>query len=620
MKYNVFISHSSKDEDEVNKICKYLEENGIKCFVSYRDIPSGVSYPGEITRAMRESEMLLLVLTQNSNESTQVDKEITMANDQRKKLACFRLEDIQYSDDKAYLMSGVNWLDAFANPNECYFELLQDVCMHLGMPIPNKETEENEEELKRYRLGDLLIEASSGNGEAMFLLGQTYKWGWYGIPCDDEIAARWYHKAAEKGHPIAMNNLGVMYQYGNGVEQSISESLIYYKRAAHFGDTMAQCSIGRIYYYGENGMEINYTEAIKWFSLSANAGYSAAQNMLAWCYYEGNGVEKDEQKAVEFFRLAAEQDNDEAQYWLSECYRIGVGVPKDESSRLVWLTKAADSGHESAIIDLSDYYGEHDEAEKSFLLDQKLAEKGCSIGYWRLFCDYRDGIGCEANKEKAIEYLSLSAEWENGNAQDILGDFYLDGNEEFGINADIKKAAYWYERAVGNENSDAMVDLGNMYGPYGLLPTDKKKSFELIKHAAELEDVRGQYLTATNYFEGYGVECNDCEAFYWMKLAAERSEVPRYWAALGMYYYYGTGCEQDFISAVLWLEKSVEKEYYADADTLAACYEFGYGVDTNKQKAIELYQKVLEAAESDSSIVTNMAHEALIRLGVEKES
>ena len=139
MDYDVFISHSSANEQQVKPLCEYLEDKGLKCFVSYRDIPTGVSYPGAITRALRESKMLLLVLSKESNESTQVDRELTLANDQKMKMSCFRLEDIAYSDDKAYLMSGVNWLDAFPAPEQYYFALLQDICRQLGREVPKKE-------------------------------------------------------------------------------------------------------------------------------------------------------------------------------------------------------------------------------------------------------------------------------------------------------------------------------------------------------------------------------------------------------------------------------------------------------------------------------------------------
>ena len=206
MEYNVFISHSSKDEEKVRPLCEYLEDKGIKCFVSYRDIPTGVSYPGAITRAIRESEMLLLVLSKESNESTQVDRELTLANDQKMKMSCFKLEDIAYSDDKAYLMSGVNWLDAFPAPEQHYFELLQDICRQLGREVPKEEeTEEARRERYERRLGYLILEATEGNSDAQYDLGRVFDEGYFGLNIDEEEAFRWFMKAAKKGHIEAEN-------------------------------------------------------------------------------------------------------------------------------------------------------------------------------------------------------------------------------------------------------------------------------------------------------------------------------------------------------------------------------------------------------------------------------
>ena len=45
MKYDVFLSHSSADQESiVTPLYEYLTENGIKCFYSLKSIPTGQSY------------------------------------------------------------------------------------------------------------------------------------------------------------------------------------------------------------------------------------------------------------------------------------------------------------------------------------------------------------------------------------------------------------------------------------------------------------------------------------------------------------------------------------------------------------------------------------------------
>lgn len=38
MKYDVFISYSTKDKKVVEGLCAYLEQHKIRCFVAYRDV------------------------------------------------------------------------------------------------------------------------------------------------------------------------------------------------------------------------------------------------------------------------------------------------------------------------------------------------------------------------------------------------------------------------------------------------------------------------------------------------------------------------------------------------------------------------------------------------------
>lgn len=61
MKYDVFISYSSRDQKVVEGLCAYLEQHKIRRFVAYRDIPKGKPWPPYIPEALRESKMMVVV-------------------------------------------------------------------------------------------------------------------------------------------------------------------------------------------------------------------------------------------------------------------------------------------------------------------------------------------------------------------------------------------------------------------------------------------------------------------------------------------------------------------------------------------------------------------------------
>ena len=68
-------------------------------------------------------------------------------------------------------------------------------------------------------------------------------------------------------------------------------------KAAKGGNSLAECNVGRCYASGE-GVEKDLTEAVKWFTKSAEHGNPQGYSALAYCYAYGLGVAKDLSKAM----------------------------------------------------------------------------------------------------------------------------------------------------------------------------------------------------------------------------------------------------------------------------------------------------------------------------------
>ncbi len=73
--------------------------------------------------------------------------------------------------------------------------------------------------------------AEQGDGDAQNNLGIMYDYG-QGVPQDDAKAVKWYRKAAEQGNAGGQYNLGVMYGKGQGVPQDYAQAHIWYNLAA----------------------------------------------------------------------------------------------------------------------------------------------------------------------------------------------------------------------------------------------------------------------------------------------------------------------------------------------------------------------------------------------------
>lgn len=116
MSRDVFISHSAQDKKVAETICGALEQAAIHCWVAPRDVRPGRSFPGEITRAIQQSKVMLLIFSRHSNSSEQVLREVQLAVDCRVPIVRLRIEDIPLSDDLRYYLSTPHWLDALTQP------------------------------------------------------------------------------------------------------------------------------------------------------------------------------------------------------------------------------------------------------------------------------------------------------------------------------------------------------------------------------------------------------------------------------------------------------------------------------------------------------------------------
>lgn len=125
MAHDVFISHSSKDKTVSDAVCAALENGGIRCWVAPRDVQPGRSFAGEITRAIQESKIMVLIFSAHSNNSEQVLREVQLAVKAHLHIIQLRIEDVHMNDDLEYFLSTPHWLDALTPPLENHLRKLE---------------------------------------------------------------------------------------------------------------------------------------------------------------------------------------------------------------------------------------------------------------------------------------------------------------------------------------------------------------------------------------------------------------------------------------------------------------------------------------------------------------
>ena len=114
MKYDVFISHSIKDLELSEKICDYLQSQGINCWIDSRNV-TGL-YARSIMEGIEQSEMMVLVYSGRANSSAHVENEIDNAFCLGKMIIPFRIEGAPYSKVLRYYLNKSHYVDGMPEP------------------------------------------------------------------------------------------------------------------------------------------------------------------------------------------------------------------------------------------------------------------------------------------------------------------------------------------------------------------------------------------------------------------------------------------------------------------------------------------------------------------------
>lgn len=118
------------------------------------------------------------------------------------------------------------------------------------------------------------------------------------------------------------------------------------------GDPESQHDMAVIYSSGQNGVQVNYNKAIKWFDEAAHQGVANAQYNLGVLFHHGLGINKDLARAILLYRVAAAAGHPEAQYNLAIAYIDGIGTESNPQVATYYFEQAAEGGVIEAAYNL----------------------------------------------------------------------------------------------------------------------------------------------------------------------------------------------------------------------------------------------------------------------------
>lgn len=137
--HQIFISYSHNDKNVANAILHYLEENGGKCWIDYRDGIPGESYTESIIDAIHACKIFVLIYSKSSDSSRHVRSEINAAFNSSCVIIPFRIDNVELSQVYEYYIGSTHWLDAITPPLEHHLEQLAAQVGHILSATMNKE-------------------------------------------------------------------------------------------------------------------------------------------------------------------------------------------------------------------------------------------------------------------------------------------------------------------------------------------------------------------------------------------------------------------------------------------------------------------------------------------------
>ena len=240
---------------------------------------------------------------------------------------------------------------------------------------------------------------------------------------------------SEANNILALYDLGKLYSMEESGLKSDEKSFEFYKKAlqgfiqiepkAKKIKPYLQYQIGMMYFKGL-GTPIDNQKAAEYFEKSAELGNQYAKRLLALEYISGKNFEQNIDKGIPLLTECADGGNAFACYKLGNLYLKGKIINQDLDKAEKYLLSAEDNEFTQYALGKLYLQKEKYDIQKAITYFERSAEKNMWSSYQLGRLYFFGAEDLEKDKEKAIQYLNLSAEQGNEYAQN-----FIDNTEQF---------------------------------------------------------------------------------------------------------------------------------------------------------------------------------------------
>lgn len=459
--------------------------------------------------------------------------------------------------------------------------------------------------LSALALCDMALQQNEVSDAVKELYRQIYTRNWnkyVSMEYNDADYAFWFNlnkdindRFIEVGHTRGYCEQADLYGSSRRGYRNLTTKIEYLKKGVEVEDPACLGDYGYGLYMGlpEYGNE-NKAEGKKLVERSVELGYESAQILLL--YIEFYDKELDSSILLQ---------------------RINEQIAKLEP------------GHRKPYHLLADYYMHRENnTEKAVEAIKKGIAAGGHYCEYLLGMNYLNGKLENADKAEGIRLLESAYNYYVVYAANLLGQYYNFANDE---NTSVEKSIEWHKKAARYCYAESSFELACIYLynedlkdiPKGLvyldqaiedgssralgekaylileseiLPTDIDEAKQLLEKAMKMGNEYAPYRLGLGYQNAeFAAEPDYLKALELFELGAERGHLYSIELA-GNYYRVGVGGEDEAAAekAVKYLTLAIEMGSDYARIELAFCYEAGFGVDQDYQKAFDLYQQAAD--------------------------
>ena len=114
MARDIFVCHSTEDRAVARAIVASLEASSVSCWIAPRDVVPGADYAESIVAGIAAAKAMVLVFSQQANQSPHVSREVERAASRRLPIIPYRVDGTPPAQSLNYFIGSVEWFDATA--------------------------------------------------------------------------------------------------------------------------------------------------------------------------------------------------------------------------------------------------------------------------------------------------------------------------------------------------------------------------------------------------------------------------------------------------------------------------------------------------------------------------